>query len=363
MTGTANETSTFSYDAEGDRTGVTGSNGASRAYAYNQALELTGIDKEVSYTYNGDGLRMTKTLGAATAAFTWDVAGALPSLLSDGANTYVYGPGGLPLEQVTGSSVLWLHHDQLGSTRLISDSSGHGVATYAYTPYGGVSSSSGTATTPFLFAGEYADKDSGLYYLRARYYDPATAQFLTRDPAVAATMSPYAYVAGDPLNSVDPTGLEPMPGIDAGCATVSGLLGSKVLDQNLLSIAAGMACGVTSAGQLAAGAVCTAAGAAAATVTAGIGFVAGLGCSILLDYASDAVNNFPTLAQINQAISTCQYPQGADNERVIKNAIVNQMSSLERQIPTETQGTPLYTRNKTLLKQAYLFNAFGITGP
>lgn len=45
-----------------------------------------------------------------------------------------------------------------------------------------------------------------LYYLRARYYDPSTAQFLTLDPAIAATRSPYAYVAGNPLNATDPTG-------------------------------------------------------------------------------------------------------------------------------------------------------------
>lgn len=46
-------------------------------------------------------------------------------------------------------------------------------------------------------------------YLRARYFDPTTAQFLTRDPAVAQTMSPYGYVLGNPLNGIDPNGLWP----------------------------------------------------------------------------------------------------------------------------------------------------------
>jgi uncharacterized protein RhaS with RHS repeats len=46
-----------------------------------------------------------------------------------------------------------------------------------------------------------------LYYLRARCYDPTTGQFLTVDPAVAKTRSPYAYVAGNPLNHTDHTGL------------------------------------------------------------------------------------------------------------------------------------------------------------
>jgi RHS repeat-associated protein len=51
------------------------------------------------------------------------------------------------------------------------------------------------------------DDESGLYYLRARYYDPTTAQFLTRAPTVSKTRSPYVYVAGNPLNATDPRGL------------------------------------------------------------------------------------------------------------------------------------------------------------
>ena len=57
------------------------------------------------------------------------------------------------------------------------------------------------------FQGQYLDAESGLYYLRARYYDPTTAQFLTLDPAVARTMSRYTYGGGDPINSSDPSGL------------------------------------------------------------------------------------------------------------------------------------------------------------
>lgn len=207
LTSSAAETRTFSYDAEGDRTGFTMNGGASQTYTYNQALELTGVGG-VSYTYSGDGLRMSKTVGATTAPFTWDVANGVPLVLEDGTNAYVYGPGGLPLEQVSGNTALWFHHDQLGSTRLLTNGTGQAVAYYAYTPYGSQSSSSGTASTPLLYAGQYRDSESGLYYLRARYYDPTTAQFVTVDPAVDSTLSPYAYVAGNPLNTADPTGLK-----------------------------------------------------------------------------------------------------------------------------------------------------------
>jgi len=53
----------------------------------------------------------------------------------------------------------------------------------------------------------FVDAETGFQYLRARYYEPATGQFLSRDPMVAMTGSPYGYVDGDPLNGTDPLGL------------------------------------------------------------------------------------------------------------------------------------------------------------
>ncbi|MFL6054268.1 MAG: RHS repeat-associated core domain-containing protein, partial [Actinoallomurus sp.] len=65
---------------------------------------------------------------------------------------------------------------------------------------------SGTVSTPFGYAGQYTDAETGLQYLRARYYDPATAQFLTRDPLQDVSGQPYGYAAEAPLNYVDPSG-------------------------------------------------------------------------------------------------------------------------------------------------------------
>jgi RHS repeat-associated protein len=103
-------------------------------------------------------------------------------------------------------AVLFLHGDQLGSTRLLTDSAGVNRGTSTFDAYGNVTASTGSSITPFGFSGEYRDAETGFIYLRGRYYDPATAQFLTCDPMVAATRSPYAYVAGNPLNATDPTG-------------------------------------------------------------------------------------------------------------------------------------------------------------
>ncbi|MGI8826179.1 MAG: RHS repeat-associated core domain-containing protein [Chloroflexota bacterium] len=86
------------------------------------------------------------------------------------------------------------------------DGSGNTVATYAHYPYGNLSSSTGSVANPFKYAGQYTDAESGLQYLRARYYDPGTQQFLTADPLTAETGQPYVYVGDNPINAVDPNG-------------------------------------------------------------------------------------------------------------------------------------------------------------
>lgn len=73
------------------------------------------------------------------------------------------------LEQIDPSgNVHYYHHDQLGSTRVITNSSGTIDATYAYSPCGKVTASTdpGSVANPFLFAGEYRDIESGFYYLQ-----------------------------------------------------------------------------------------------------------------------------------------------------------------------------------------------------
>jgi RHS repeat-associated protein len=118
------------------------------------------------------------------------------------ASFYVYGPSHINVEQTQ-----YLDHDQAGSTQFISSETGITEAAYSYTPYGAVEEHTGTATTPFGYDAQYTNSDTGLIYLRAREYDPATGQFLSVDPLVAATRAPYTYAGDNPLNNEDPTGL------------------------------------------------------------------------------------------------------------------------------------------------------------
>jgi RHS repeat-associated protein len=128
----------------------------------------------------------------------------------DSASAYIYeGPAGItPAEQVnlaTGA-VTYLVTDSLGSVRGAVSSSGALTATTSYDAWGNPETTGGlSASTPFGYAGGYTDPD-GLTYLLARYYDPATGQFLSADPDVTQTQEPYAYAGGNPITNSDPTG-------------------------------------------------------------------------------------------------------------------------------------------------------------
>lgn len=176
------------------------------------AAGITGTTgPTTTYTYDGDGLRLTKTTGGATTRYAYDVSGAVPRLLTDGVYDYIYGPDGTPLEQIkiTGGDTAYYVHDQHGDTRALLSTTGTIAATYAYTPYGQPTQTqtNPTASTQLLYGSGYTDPETGFIYLTHRYYDPATAQFLTTDPLLNLTRSAYGYVDTDPLNALDPAGL------------------------------------------------------------------------------------------------------------------------------------------------------------
>jgi len=203
LTSALGSIASFTYDQRGDR--VKGALGnLSVKYTYDGANRLTGYAGLASYSYSGDGLRTSKTFVGRTQHFVWNRVQGLPLVLEDGAYRYIYGPGGLPIEEVaTNGATSFFHQDQVGSTRALSNSQGKLLAVALNGPYGEL-----VTPSPLGFAGQYTDIESGLVYMRARYYDPLTAQFLTRDPLVSLTRQPYAYARGNPVSLVDPSGLD-----------------------------------------------------------------------------------------------------------------------------------------------------------
>ena len=154
---------------------------------------------------------MGHTVGANTANYTWDVNSPLPQTLQDGTNTYVYGLGRISSTDGAGNQTYYTS-DGLGSTADLTDASATKTDGYTYDAFGAPTHSPGGSPQPFGFTGQQTDADSGLQYLRARYYDPATGRFISQDREAGSIYSPitqdrYSYTGANPTSRSDPLGM------------------------------------------------------------------------------------------------------------------------------------------------------------
>ncbi|HEY5044090.1 MAG TPA: RHS repeat-associated core domain-containing protein, partial [Verrucomicrobiae bacterium] len=132
---------------------------------------------------------------------------------------YVWSPGGQLLyliDAASGNAVRFFHYDRVGSTLALTSGAGAVTDAYAYSPYGVLLGHTGTSLQPFTYIGEFGvrgEATANLYHMRARYYDPVSERFLTRDslwPRLAdnRTLDPYTYANESPLLFIDPQGRE-----------------------------------------------------------------------------------------------------------------------------------------------------------
>ena len=100
----------------------------------------------------------------------------------------------------------FLHTDQIGSIRAITDSAGQVVARFEYEPFGLLSMSTGSAASDaHRFTGKAQDSGTGLYYFGARYYDPQAGRFISRDPA-SQGLNWHVYCFNNPQRYIDADG-------------------------------------------------------------------------------------------------------------------------------------------------------------
>jgi RHS repeat-associated protein len=171
------------------------------------------------YVYDGAGRRLQRTNGIETTRYALDIGGALTQVLaeSDGAGNpkayYVYGLGLISRIASTGEA-RYYHYDPIGSTVALTDLNGQTTDRYAYDPFGVPLASDGVTSNPFRYVGQHGlmHEGNGLYYVRARYYDPALGRFINKDPFPGDVgdgqgLHRYTYGVNNPVRFVDVSGL------------------------------------------------------------------------------------------------------------------------------------------------------------
>ncbi len=236
----------YTYDANGNLTSRDGGSEGSKRFTWNSANRLVRANvaqgqeiNDIEIRYDIDGNRVERKINGNSTRFLVDGnrrdSQVIEEYLPEGTlvTSHVYGPNAFPhISQKVGGDKSFLHGDHLGSTLIVTDTTGTVVTRLAYDAFGKVLAGRLDATE-YLFADEPRDRLVGLDYLRARSYDPATGRFVSQDPFAGSLNSPislhrYVYANADPINNRDPSGKNTL-GEQLAVTTIIGTLNGLVL--------------------------------------------------------------------------------------------------------------------------------------
>ena len=176
---------------------------------FGQLTEITGPGGSLSFAYRPDGLRYSKTTGSGNAAIThihlWDGQNIVAEAGVSGViNTrYIRGVGLVAREM--DSALQYYQFNAHGDVLHRIDANGNVLKNYRYDAFGNELDAEPLDVNPFRYCGEYFDRETGTYYLRARNYDPFTGRFTTEDPA-KKDLNFFVYAKNNPVLYTDPTG-------------------------------------------------------------------------------------------------------------------------------------------------------------
>jgi RHS repeat-associated protein len=191
-----------------------------QSYAYNAKNELVRLTAPgglvADYGYDHLGLRMSKRVNDGHGHVTRTLFVGDQAEVRDGVPAHFVKVGPLRVAVLTGGTIRYVHENGIGSTTFLTDAAGQRTGTVDTHPFGNLASTTGTVDHR-TFSLHPVDPESGLVYMRRRYYAPAIGRFL--GPDLLAIYQPekflhapqhlhlYAFVANDPMNKTDPTGL------------------------------------------------------------------------------------------------------------------------------------------------------------
>jgi RHS repeat-associated protein len=253
VTQATNTTESYSYDPVGNRSSSLGVS----PYSVNSSNELTSTPS-ATYAYDNNGNILTKVTSAGTTTYSWDYENRLTSVTLPGTGgtlafkydglgrrvqkvftqnststttNYLYDGNNAvadvdqngnvlarymmtqhidePLAELRSGATSYYSLDGLDSVSSLTTSTGALSNTYRYDSFGNLTASSGSITNRFQYTAREFDTETGLYHYRARYYDPSSARFLSEDPiGFVGGLNFYGYVNSNPINWIDPMGLQ-----------------------------------------------------------------------------------------------------------------------------------------------------------
>jgi len=160
------------------------------------------------------GRRVSKTINGVTTRYLWNGTEVLAETDGQGKllMSYVHGIEADEVLYQTNHStgeILYFHQDHLMSTLALTTTTGAVKESYTYDVYGSMLTGPFAKSTRFLYTGREWDKETELYYNRARFYDPSLGRFISSDPkGYAAGLNLYTYTQNNPLTFRDPEGTD-----------------------------------------------------------------------------------------------------------------------------------------------------------
>lgn len=249
------------FDGDGNMTKAP-FKGAPYNLSFNARNQLVTVSsgQKTKYYYDAEGYRTHQVINNSTIRYTVNPEAVLSQVLVEtrGPNKtyYVYGLGLIGEE--THKTYLSYHFDYRGSTVARTNIQGAEVDRYSYSPFGEVSYHSNSPRTPFVYNGRdgVMTDESGLYYMRARYYSPELHRFVSQDALIggvarSSSLNRYGFVEGNPVSFIDPLGLSAaIPWGDVGKVFGGGVVIIVTLPEEvviggtaLLGAGAGYLCG------------------------------------------------------------------------------------------------------------------------